>query len=96
MHWIAPSEKDMATGFLEKRLWDAAEHAGPAPISGLKSQEYSGCRPPGPVLSRIYLRFAELARPVMRQRLPLIEPNRDLRRTRDLLLPRLLSGRTAL
>jgi type I restriction enzyme M protein len=26
MHWIAPSEKDVATGTLEKRLWDTAEH----------------------------------------------------------------------
>jgi len=25
MHWIAPSEKDIATETLEKRLWDAAD-----------------------------------------------------------------------
>ncbi len=31
MIWIAPSEKDTANAALEKRLWDAAEQAVPAP-----------------------------------------------------------------
>lgn len=47
---IAPSEKDTTTATLEKRLWSAAEQAVPALLSGLKSQEYSGGRPQGPVL----------------------------------------------
>ena len=25
MHWIAPSEKDVATDTLERRLWDSAD-----------------------------------------------------------------------
>ena len=25
MHWVAPSEKDIGTATLEKRLWDAAD-----------------------------------------------------------------------
>jgi len=49
MHWIAPSERDAATDTSEKRLWAAAEQAGPAPYTGLKSQEYSGGRLQGPV-----------------------------------------------
>ena len=57
MIWIAPSEEATVTDTLEKRLWDAAEQALPAPISGLKSQEYSGGRPPGPVLGLIFLHF---------------------------------------
>ena len=52
MQWIAPSEKDLATDTLEKRLWAAADqlHAN----SGLTSQQQSQ-----PVLSLIFLRFAE-------------------------------------
>ena len=53
MHWIAPSEKDDASGTLEKRLWDAADQF--RANSGLKSQEYSA-----PVLGLIFLRFAEV------------------------------------
>ena len=53
MQWIAPSEKDAATGALEKRLWDAADQF--RANSGLKSQEYSA-----PVLGLIFLRFAEV------------------------------------
>ena len=59
MIWIAPSQKDTDTAALEKRLWDAAEQAGPAPYTGLKSQEYSGGRLQRPV-GLIFLRFAEL------------------------------------
>jgi len=54
MHWITPSEKDTATASLEKRLWDAADQF--RANSGLKAQEYSS---PGPILSLIFLRFAE-------------------------------------
>ena len=53
MHWIAPSEKDIASTALEKRLWDAADQF--RANSGLKAQEYSG-----PILGLIFLRFAEL------------------------------------
>jgi len=53
MHWIAPSEKDDASGTLEKRLWDAADQF--RANSGLKSQEYYA-----PVLGLIFLRFAEV------------------------------------
>lgn len=53
MQWVAPSEKDAATGALEKRLWDAADQF--RANSGLKSQEYSA-----PVLGLIFLRFAEV------------------------------------
>ena len=28
MHWIAPTEKDVVTAALEKRLWDAADQFG--------------------------------------------------------------------
>ena len=53
MHWIAPSEKDIANHTLEKHLWDAADQF--RANSGLKSQEYSA-----PVLGLILLRFAEV------------------------------------
>jgi hypothetical protein len=49
MIWIAPTDKDTDTS-LEKRLWDAAGQAVPAPGSGLKPREYSGGRLQGPVL----------------------------------------------
>src|SRR2546428_11795080 len=53
MQWIAPSEKDAASGALEKRLWEAADQL--RANSGLTSQQYSG-----PVLGLIFLRFAEV------------------------------------
>ena len=53
MTWIAPSEKDILTGTLEKRLWDNADQF--RANSGLKAQEYSG-----PILGIIFLRFAEV------------------------------------
>jgi len=53
MIWIAPSEKNVATASLEKRLWDAADQF--RANSGLKAQEYSA-----PVLGLIFLRFAEV------------------------------------
>ncbi len=53
MIWIAPSEKNLATASLEKRLWDAADQF--RANSGLKAQEYSA-----PVLGLIFLRFAEV------------------------------------
>ena len=53
MHWVAPTEKNIATATLEKRLWDAADQF--RANSGLKSQEYSA-----PVLGLIFLRFAEV------------------------------------
>jgi type I restriction enzyme M protein len=77
MIWFAPSEKDTATDTLEKRLWDAADQF--RADSGLKPEECSG-----PILGLIFLRFAEVITHAKRVQ--------DLRRTRDLLLPRLLSG----
>lgn len=62
MHWIAPSEKDLASSALEKRLWDAADHF--RANSGLKAQEYSG-----PILGLIFLRFAGLKFAAQRARL---------------------------
>ena len=53
MHWIAPSEKDVANDTLEKRLWAAADQL--RANSGLTSQQYSQ-----PVLGLIFLRFAEV------------------------------------
>lgn len=53
MQWIAPSEKDSANDKLETRLWEAADQL--RANSGLNPQQYSG-----PVLSLIFLRFAEV------------------------------------
>ena len=39
---IAPSEKETATNWLEKRPWSAAEQAMPVPICGLKAKGYYG------------------------------------------------------
>jgi type I restriction enzyme M protein len=52
MNWIAPSEKDVATDTLEKRLWQAADQL--RANSGLTSAQYSQ-----PVLGLIFLRFAD-------------------------------------
>jgi type I restriction enzyme M protein len=52
MHWIAPSEKNLANDALEKRLWDAADQF--RANSGLTAAQYSA-----PVLGLIFLRFAE-------------------------------------
>ena len=57
MLWIAPSEKDTDNAALEKRLWDAAEQAVPAPH--LAKTEYNVARPEG-LLGLIFLRFAEV------------------------------------
>ena len=46
--------------------------------------------------AKLMARFAELTLPMLRQKQALTELNRNLRRTRDLLLPRLLSGQVAL
>ena len=52
MHWIAPSERDIATDALEKRLWNAADQF--RANSGLTAAQYSA-----PVLGLIFLLFAE-------------------------------------
>ena len=67
MIWIAPSEKDTARATLEKRLWDAADQF--RANSGLKSQEYSGGRPQGPVLGLIFVRLAEVRFAAQRDKL---------------------------
>ena len=53
MRWIAPTEKDVATDALEKRLWAAADQF--RANSGLSAAQYSQ-----PVLGLIFLRFAEV------------------------------------
>lgn len=53
MHWIAASEKDVATDTLEKRLWAAADQF--RANSGLNAAQYFQ-----PVLGLIFLRFAEV------------------------------------
>jgi type I restriction enzyme M protein len=53
MHWIAPSEKDLANEKLKARLWEAADQL--RANSGLTSAQYSQ-----PVLGLIFLRFAEV------------------------------------
>ena len=62
MRWIAPTEKDLASTTLEKRLWDAADQF--RANSGLKPQEYSG-----PILGLIFLRFAEVRYAAQRAKL---------------------------
>ena len=62
MHWIAPSERDIATTSLEKRLWDAADQF--RANSGLKAQEYSS-----PILGLIFLRFADVRFAIQRSAL---------------------------
>ena len=52
MFWIAPSEKDLASDALEKRLWNAADQF--RANSGLTAAQYSA-----PVLGLIFLLFAE-------------------------------------
>jgi type I restriction enzyme M protein len=53
MIWTAPSEKDLATDTLEKRLWSAANQLWAG--AGLKQSDYSE-----PILGLIFLRFAEV------------------------------------
>jgi type I restriction enzyme M protein len=53
MQWIAPTEKDLATDTLEKRLWSAANQLWAG--AGLKQSDYSE-----PILGLIFLRFAEV------------------------------------
>ncbi len=53
MQWIAPTEKDLATDTLEKRLWAAANQLWAG--AGLKQSDYSE-----PILGLIFLRFAEV------------------------------------
>ena len=45
MCWIAPSKKDVDNPALEKRLWDAAEQAVPAPH--FAETDFSSARPEG-------------------------------------------------
>jgi hypothetical protein len=90
MQWIAPSEKDTASATLEKQLRAAAEQL--RANSGHKAQEYSA-----PVLGLIFLRFAEVRFLALRAKLQLpLRQIQNLRLTRDLLLPRLLSVKITL
>jgi type I restriction enzyme M protein len=61
MQWIAPPERDVANGALEKRLWDAADQF--RANSGLKAGEYAT-----PLLGLIFLRFADARFQAKRQR----------------------------
>jgi len=53
MQWIAPTEKNLATDTLERKLWDAANQLWAG--AGLKQSDYSE-----PILGLIFLRFAEV------------------------------------
>ena len=55
MIWIAPSEKDTDNAAPERRLWETAEQAEPAPH--FAEADFSGARPEG-LLGIIFLRFA--------------------------------------
>ena len=66
MIWIAPSEKDQATGTLKKRLWVAADQF--RANRGLSAAQYSQ-----PVLGLIFLHFAEVR--FARQRAQLESPS---------------------
>ena len=97
MHWIAPSEKDTATDTLEKRLWDSADQF--RANSGLKqnlslvfASKMEFALPPRAVREP----FASVAESMARRIVQLYSTIQNLRRTRDLLLPRLLSGQVAL
>jgi hypothetical protein len=90
MIWIAPSEKDTDKAALEKRLWDAADQAVPA--SHPAKTEDNVPRLDG-FLDLIFLRFAEVR---FAAQLGYSRKIQNLRRTRDLLLPRLLSGQVEL
>jgi hypothetical protein len=82
---IAPSERNAGNAALEKRLWDAADPF--RADSGIDSQEYSA-----PVLVLIFLRFAAKSESIS----VLSSKVSTLRRTSDMLLPRLLSGKVKL
>jgi type I restriction enzyme M protein len=98
MLWVAPLEKDAATETLEKRLWSAADQF--RDNSGLKAQESA------PDLGLIFLCFAEVCFTAQQSKLEKASALsrhdsrqaqiQNLRRTRDLLLPRLLSGQVEL
>jgi len=62
MQWIAPSEKDLATDTLEKRLWASADQF--RANSSLSAAQYSQ-----PVLGLIFLRFAEVRFTIQRAKL---------------------------
>jgi type I restriction enzyme M protein len=62
MKWIAPSERDVASDALEKRLWAAADQL--RANSGLPASKYSQ-----PVLGLIFLRFAEVRFDAQRKKL---------------------------
>lgn len=81
MQWIVPSEKDTASATLEKQLWAAADQL--RANSCLKAAEFSV-----PVLKK----FGEATIPMADQIHTLQRQIQTLRQTRDLLLPRLLSG----
>ena len=105
MQWIAPSEKDTATDTLEKRLWDARsdEFRGVAikSMSGATGRQrvqeqcfddFQIVQPPRALLAR----FSAVVAPSFRLIYKLHGQIQNLRRTRDLLLPRLLSGQVEL
>lgn len=92
MHWTEPATADDSHADLEKKLWDAANMlwAGAA----LKPSEYSPT-----VLGLIFLRYADvrfsaLFEHAVAQQWNLVTRNKTLRRTRDRLLPKLLSQET--
>ncbi len=92
-HWIAPSGKDAATDTLEKRLWDAADQF--RANSGLSAATFEKAElliPSAPLLKN----FGDATTLMAEQIHTLQRQTQDLRQTRDLLLPRLLSGQVEL
>src|SRR5216117_2725921 len=92
MHWVAASEKDIATDTLEKRLWAAADQF--RANSGLNAAQYSQ-----PVLGLIFLRFEILCPPqplvasAEEHSVPIHNEIGTLNhQIQNLLLPHLLSG----
>jgi type I restriction enzyme S subunit len=88
MIWIAPSEKDTATNTLEKRLWDVTM---PNLNTGVMSSVPVNLPP-----RKLQNDFARLTFPMAEAHESLTAEIENLGRTRDLLLPRLLSGQVEL
>jgi hypothetical protein len=87
MQWIAPSEKDAANAALEKRLWDAAD-----PFRTKTCRRMKVIKPPVKLIAE----FSRIVDPLFDGVNMLKRQIQNLRRTRDLLLPRLLSGQIEL
>ncbi len=110
MTWIAPSKRDTASAALEKRRLDAADVAcvssdafvaeASATANGAKMpcanwdvlEKYQVVIPQ----SKVAGKFSPLIADIITPQQAFIFQIQNLRRTRDLLLPRLLSGQVEL